>query len=180
MSKKMRTVVNFSIAIGILAIFAVLGALFDLQISAAVYNPNALYGNFFEKLGEFPFYFSLAIGATIFFYNDFFINRKRLFHLFKAIFFVAAFAGWFLIMTWITSNFVNRPGLDKADYLQYVWVYQVVVAFVVNTVTLLLMKNANRDTMKKIVLVWSGYYPCFCFFKLYNQNNKVHLGQSAI
>ena len=61
--------IEAGISVGVFVVLALVAAFCDLQINKALYNPDSLYGQFFQKLGEWPSYLTPAVAGCILFYQ---------------------------------------------------------------------------------------------------------------
>lgn len=147
--------IELAISLGVFAILAVVTALWDLQINKALYNQNSFYGQFFAQIGELPTYLAApVIGAILFCQGFGKTNKQKL--LWKILFGVVVFAGWFVAAgVWLWGRF-DVSGVFETSTKDYDMVYKILLAGVLTFGTLLLASHFPQAVAKK--LLWFAIF----------------------
>ncbi len=140
--------IELSISLLIFIVFAVISALFDLQINKAMYAPNNFFGQYFANVGEFPTYLAAPVAGTILFYQNF-GKTKVLNIMFKAIFAAIVFAGFMVMAIWLWGRLANEAIL-------YSYLYQIAFSLILTSITLFSCYFVPQENMKK--LLWFAIF----------------------
>lgn len=140
--------IELSVSVGIFILFAVISALFDLQINKALYSPNNFFGQYFANFGELPTYLAAPVAGTILFYQNY-GKTKSLKIMFKSIFAAIVFAGFMVAIIWLWGRFANES-------IQYSYLYQIAFSLILTSITLFSCYYVPEEKMKK--LLWFAIF----------------------
>ncbi|MDD3947344.1 MAG: phosphatase PAP2 family protein [Clostridia bacterium] len=137
---------EIGICAGAFVVIAVLAAFFDLAINKALYNPNSLFGQYFDKLGELPSYLAAPIVGTILFHQDFGKTKTHTI-LWKVVSAALVFVGWYYaIGSWFWGNFIRET-------ISYSVVYKIVFCLILTACALLATVKVDKKVMRKLLVL---------------------------
>lgn len=149
-SEKRKFLIVYSGAALLFLIFAIVSAIWDLQINQSVYNGKSLFGQFMANVGEFPAYVTFPIAGVILFYNR--SKKTKTIDLTLAIVFTLIIGvGYYVFFSWLTSGhkFVSPE-------LMYLGVYRVFFSIVATWLSLVFGSKIDKNLMKK--LLWFAIF----------------------
>ncbi|MFI3229338.1 MAG: phosphatase PAP2 family protein [Bacillota bacterium] len=136
---------EIGIVSGIFVVLMIIAAFADLAINKALYYPDSLFGQFFDKLGELPTYLAAPIAGAIL-YNQEYVKGSKMAIFFKSVAAVCTFAGFlFAIKHWFWGNFIS-------DEVTYEWVFSIFFSLLLTFSIIAGMAGINKDVMKKLLI----------------------------
>ncbi len=127
--------------LGSFVILMLVGTFWDLQINIYLQNPQSIFGQFLEYLGEFPGYLSAAVALVILFQA---VTKENKFYLaLKILLGVLAVVGIYVFVDYIMEKFFN-PDVD------YQIVYKLFFTLVVSALTYFATFRIDKEFMKKL------------------------------
>ncbi|MFW5780369.1 MAG: phosphatase PAP2 family protein [Bacillota bacterium] len=144
MEKKKINKNSLILLISLLGSFVALmlvGTFLDLQINIYLQNPQSVFGQFLEYLGEFPGYMSAAVAFVILFQA---ITKENKFYLaLKILTGTLAFVGIYIFIQYLMKKFFN-PEID------YKLIYQIFFTILASVLAYLCTYKIDKDFMKKL------------------------------
>lgn len=144
MTKQNINKTKLAIIISALAAFAglmIVAAFFDIQISKAINNPDSLFGQFIEYLGEFPAYLAPAVGLLIIFQGI--TKDNKFYSALKILFGVLTFVGFTVFVYYFMKKMVFAELMYRTFYL-------ILYSIIVTALAMLGTYKVDKQLMKKL------------------------------
>ncbi|MDR1939535.1 MAG: phosphatase PAP2 family protein [Clostridiales bacterium] len=142
MNPKVKNLLPPLAGLGAVCALAVIAAFFDLEINKALFFPEALFGQFFAKVGEFPSHLAAPTVGVILFFQDF-GKSKSLRNAFKILFGALTVVGFYTFFSWFIGVFSHD--------LQYAYAYHAAFSAIFSGLSLYICSKVPRSVMKKLL-----------------------------
>ncbi len=140
-----KTWIEIGIVSGIFVALMTIAAFADLAINKALYYPDSLFGQFFDRLGELPTYLAAPIAGAILYNQDYEKGSKTKI-IYRSLGATIAFAGFlFAIKHWFWDNFIS-------DEVAYEWVFSIFFSLLLTFSIIAGMSGINKDVMNKLLI----------------------------
>ncbi|HHT83902.1 MAG: phosphatase PAP2 family protein [Christensenellales bacterium] len=121
----------------------ILAAFMDLKINILLQNPDSLYGQSLEYLGEFPAYVAAGVAFIILFQA---VTKDSKYYLaLKILFGILAFVGVGVFVNYLMGKFFKEEIMYRTFYL-------IVFTIVATALAMLGTAKADKQVMKKLAL----------------------------
>lgn len=144
MSKKISlyTKPTYISVLSLFVIIMIIATFLDLEINKAISRPSSFYANFFDNIGELPYFSALLIGATILYQNVGW-NRGKAKAL-KILYLIGVLVGSFMLWNHIAENFFIA---NLAYYYTYIIFFSVITSFLAIVSTI----NIDKEIINKLI-----------------------------
>ncbi len=141
MTKERKIV--YACVLALVAALFVLGGLFDLSLSDAIYEPDNFMARVFESVGCFPPFVIIAATFTVLFFD---LDERKSALLLKKLVCVACVIGDYLVFGFVASGTYLEKLLFRA-------LVGLGAAAVLTPLTFLALRNVGEDKRKSLLLV---------------------------